>query len=51
LISKNAENNKISKYDDTTIGVDSKKGDFSPVMQFFYTFRKVKKFQKILFSC
>ncbi len=46
LITKNAENDKITKYDDTPIGVDSKKGDSSPVMPFFCTFRKVKKIQK-----
>jgi hypothetical protein len=47
LITKNAENDKITKYDDTTIRVHCKKGDSSPVMQFFYTFRKVKKISKI----
>ena len=54
LISKNVENDKITKYDDTPIGVDSKKGDSSPVMQFFYTFSKVKKNKKyfiFLFTC
>ncbi len=31
------------------IGVDSKKGDSSPAMQFFYTFSKVKKISKIFY--
>ena len=48
LITKNAENDKITKCDDTPIRVDSKKGDSSLVMQLFYTFSKVKKNFKIL---
>jgi hypothetical protein len=49
LITKNAENDRITKYDDTPIGVDSKKGDSRPVMPFFCTFRKVKKISKIFY--
>jgi len=49
LISKNTENDKITKYDDFHIGVDCKKGDSSLVMPFFYTFSKVKKNSKIFY--
>ncbi len=49
LITKNAENDKINKDDDTPIGVDSKKGDSSPVMQFFLHISQSKKIKNILF--
>jgi len=52
LITKNAENDKITKYDDTPIGVDSKKRRFQPDNAVFLHVSQGKKnFKNPYFYC
>jgi len=49
LITKNAENDKITKYDDTPVGVDCKKGYSGPAIPFFLHISQGKKKSKIFY--